>query len=226
MRRAALTLLTVTMLTAPGLGAQESARDRAQRTLSPEIFRDLTAFAEDMEASGIPDEPLFIKALEGMAKRVPPDRLLPAVRAYAGRLGDARVALGPDAGVPLLVAGADALQRGVSRDALQSLPRDRPRSPMAVLVLTDLLESGVPTDRALAILREAMAQRTRDDRILDISARVRRLIRDGVAPQDAVDRVRRALARDRAGNVGPPVPPGSEPVTTDRLSDRRRTRNE
>ena len=88
---------------------------------------------------------------------------------------------------------------------------------MALLVLADLLESGVPTDRALQILREAMAQRAMDDRILDISARVRRLIRQGIAPQDAVDRVRRALARDRAGNVGPPVPPGSDATVRDRL---------
>ena len=79
---------------------------------------------------------------------------------------------------------------------------------MAVLVLAELLESGVPTDRALAILRQAMEQRTQDTRMLDIAARVRRLIRDGVPPHEAVDRVRRALQRDRAG-VGPPVPPGS-----------------
>ena len=48
----------------------------------------------------------------------------------------------------LLVAGADALQRGVPSDALRSLDSEAGRSPMAVLVLAELHETGVPTDRA------------------------------------------------------------------------------
>ena len=91
---------------------------------------------------------------------------------------------------------------------------------MAVVVLADLLESGVPTDRALTILREIMSQRVRDDRMLDVSARVRRLIREGLTPQEAIDRVRRNLRRQRDGSLGPPVPPGSEPVLDDRLRTR------
>ncbi len=225
MRRMILTLLGLGLIAPSGLRAQESARERARQTLSPELYSDLSSLAEGMAASGIPEEPIFSKALEGAAKRVPMDRLLPAVRAYADRLGQARSALGPNANAPLLIAGADALQRGVAPDALRSLPSDRPRSPMALLVLADLLESGVPVDRALQVLREAMTQRTRDDRILDISARVRRLIREGLTPQEAMDRVHRALARDRASNVGPPVPPGSQPTTRDRLLDRVRTGN-
>lgn len=215
---AALALLTATF--APdGLSAQESARQRAEATLPPAVYENLNTLAAELAAQGIPDEPLFNKALEGMAKRVPPDRLLPAIRQYAGRLGDARGALGPNADLALIVAGADALQRGVPREALRSLPSDRPRSPVALLVLAELLESGVPQDRALAIVRQAMEQRTRDARMLAITARVRRLIRDGVPPRDAVDRVRRALQRERGG-VGPPVPPGSEPIL-DRIRRRR-----
>ncbi len=216
MRRTILTLMTLTAVAVPSLSAQVTARQRAQQTLPPQLFDDVSELAADLSTQGIPEGPLFNKALEGMAKRVPPDRLLPAIRTYASHLGEARNALGPNAGVPLLVAGADALRRGVPHDALRSLPTDRPRSPVALLVLAELLESGVPTDRALAILRQAMQQRTQDARILDITARVRRLIRQGVPPHEAVDRVRRALQRDRGG-VLPPVPPGSEPMTRDRL---------
>jgi hypothetical protein len=220
MRRTILILTAIAWLSAPGLDAQETARDRARTALSAEVFRDLSTLADEMAASGIPGEPLYVKALEGNAKRVAPDRLVPAVRAYAGRLGEARRAFGADATTPLLVAGADALQRGVSPDALRGLPTDRPRSPMAVMVLADLLESGVPADRALAILRDVMSQRGQDDRVLDISARVRRLIREGLTPQEAIDRVRRNLQRARDGSLGPPVPPGSEPVIRDRLDGR------
>lgn len=212
------TLMTVAFLAlaTTGLVGQESARERARRVLAPDVYMQLTELATQVSGTGVPDEPLYTKALEGAAKRVPPDRLVPAVREYAARLAEARRAFGTGASVPLLVAGADALQRGVPRDALQSLPSDRPRSPMAVLALTELIESGVPRDRAIQILREAIAQRSRDGDVLDVSARVRQLIRQGVAPRDAVERVRLMLRRDRA-RVGPAVPPGSEPTTRDGL---------
>jgi hypothetical protein len=217
MKNVARTLLVMTVVGSAGLSGQESAMARAQRTLPPEVFANLSTLASEMSASGIPDEPLFNKALEGMAKRVPINRLMPAVRAYAGRLGQARGALGATASVPLLVAGADAIRRGVPSDALRSLPSDRPRSPVAVLVLAELLESGVPTERALDVLRQAMEQRTRDARMLDIPVRVRTLIRSGVPPQEAMDRVRRAMRNDRGGRMGPAVPPGDGT-----LADRRR----
>jgi len=200
--------------------AQETARDRARQTLPQPVFEELTSLADELAVDGIPDEPLFNKALEGIAKRVPPDRLLPAVRAYGGRLGDARRALGPTAGIPLLVAGADALQRGVSQEALRALPSDRPRSPVALLVLAELVESGVPPDRAIAILRQAMEQQTQDARMLDIPARVRRLIRSGVPPQEAIDRVRRTMQRDRGGALVPALPTGDRPISDRRLRDR------
>jgi hypothetical protein len=219
MTRTILTIAVALGLSVAGLGAQETPRDRAQRALPPEVFREVSALADEMSQAGVPAAPIYSKALEGAAKRVPPPMLLPAVRDYASRLGEARQAFGVEAATPLLVAGADAIQRGVSVEALRGLPADRPRSPLAVVVLADLLESGVPTDRALAILREIMMQRVQDDRMLDVSARVRRLIRDGLTPQEAIDRVRRNLRRLRDGSLGPPVPPGSEPAIGDRLRD-------
>jgi hypothetical protein len=220
------TILTLTVLlcgSAAGLSAQETARERAQRSLPPDVYAGLVTLAGDASKDGIPEEPLFSKALEGMAKRVPPDRLLPAIRAYSGRLMDARGAFGPTAGTPLLMAGADALQRGVSTDVLHALGSERPRSPMAVLVLADLLESGVPTDRALDVLREAMRHRTREERMLDIPAQVQRLMREGHTARDAADQVRRMLRRGRGGgDMGPPVPPGSEPTSRGRMGGRRR----
>jgi hypothetical protein len=210
MRNSPWILLMMSALAASGATGQETARDRAARTLPAPVFDELSSLAASVEVSGIPEEPLFAKALEGAAKRVPPDRLVPAVREYAGRLRLSREALGVDADVPLLVAGADALQRGVAASALRDLPRDRPRSPMAVLVLAELVENGVPVDRALEMVRDAMGERAQDQRMLDASARVRMLIRQGVRPRDAVERVRATLRN--AGRAGPALPPGSEPV--------------
>jgi len=217
-----LTALVATALTALAHvdgAAQETARERARATLPPAVYADLDALASGLATDGVPEEPLYAKALEGAAKRVPPERIVPAVRDYALRLGEARQALGAEAPVPLLVAGADALQRGVSRDALRSLPSDRPRSPLAVLALAELVESGVPPERAIAILREAVTQSAPDGGMLDVAARVRRLVRQGATPQEALERVLRALQRNRA-RVGPAVPPGSEPQRPDRLRTR------
>jgi hypothetical protein len=215
-------LVVMALLAASGgpLMAQETARDRAREALPAQVFESLDALATQAANEGIPSEPLFNKALEGIAKRVPSDRLLPAITRYAGQLRQAREAFG-DAGTgPLLVAGADALQRGVEVEVLQRLGQregDSPGpSPMAVLVLADLVEAGVPAERALGVLREAMRMRTAEQQMLGITAQVRQLMRQGQSAQAAAEQVRRSLQRGRGGGVGPPVPPGSEPVTKSR----------
>ena len=206
---------------AGALGAQETVRDRARESLPAQVFQSLDALATEAAAEGIPAEPLYNKALEGMAKHVPPDRLLPAISRYAGQLRQARGAFGMAGSGPLLIAGADALQRGVEVEILRRLGEGEGEgpgpSPMAVLVLADLVEAGVPADRALGVLREAMRMRAQEQQMLGISGRVRQLMRQGQSPQDAADQVRRSLQRGRGGGgVGPPVPPGSEPVTQGR----------
>jgi hypothetical protein len=197
---------------------QETARSRAQTVLPPEVFQQIDALAAEAGGAGIPGEILFNKALEGLAKRVPVDRLVPAIRMYAGRLRDAHGALGPGTMPPLLVAGADALQRGVGVEALRQLRAGEGEapSPMSVVVLADLVESGVPADRALSLVREALRRRAQEQEILGIPEQVRRLMRQGQTAQEAAEQVRRTLQRRRGGGVGPPVPPGSEPLTAER----------
>lgn len=222
MKRTLWTLTVILTLGVPSLGAQETARARAREALPDDVYRGIEALAQEGAPDGIPAEPLFNKALEGVAKRVPADRILPAVEAYALRLGEARVAFGPAVGEPMVVAGADALQRGVDVGALRRLGQEGQGgegpgpSPMAVLVLADLVEAGVPTDRALGVVHEALQQRTREQEMLGLTGQVRRLMRQGQSPQDAAEQVRRALQRGRGGGMAPPVPPGSEPVTSGR----------
>ncbi|MBT8397558.1 MAG: hypothetical protein HKO65_13585 [Gemmatimonadetes bacterium] len=216
-------ILAVAILLAVGggpLSAQEGVRERARENLPTQVFESIDALATEVGREGIPAEPLFNKALEGLAKRVPSDRLLPAVTRYAGQLRMAREAFGGLGSGPLYVAGADALQRGVEPELLSRLGQregDSPgASPMAVLVLADLVEAGVPADRALGMVREALRMRTGEQQMLGMTARVRQLMRQGQSPQDAAEQVRRSLQRGRGGGVGPPVPPGSEPSTKGR----------
>ena len=217
MRRLILPLMVLSAMTLGPLTAQESARDRARQALPPELFQEVSALAAQAEGEGIPSDPLFNKALEGMAKRVPAEQLLPAVNRYAFRLREANGAFGEFANGPLTVAGADALQRGVEVDALRRLGRGEGGgpgpSPMAVLVLADLVEDGVPVERALGVVDEALRMRAREQQMLGIPAQVRQLMRQGQSPQDAAEQVRRALRQGRGGGgVGLPVPPGSEPM--------------
>jgi hypothetical protein len=220
MRKKILAVVALVSVATGPLTAQETARERARESLPTPVFESVDALATRAAQEGIPTEPLFNKALEGMAKRVPSDLLLPAVTRYSGQLRQSRDAFGDVASSSLLVAGADALQRGVEIELLRRLGQREEDSagpsPMAVLVLADLVEAGVPADRALGVLRQAMRMRTGEQQMLGISARVRQLMRQGQSPQEAAEQVRRALQRGRGGGVGPPVPPGSEPVTRGR----------
>ena len=217
-------LVLVLALGGSPLGAQERARDRAREALPAEVFQGIEALAQEVARDGAPTDPLFSKALEGLAKRVPVDRIIPVVTAYSHRLREARGAFGSGAGEPVVVAGADALQRGVDVEALRQLGREGPGgpggpgeglgpSPMAVLVLADLVEAGVPAQRALGVVHEAMRQRAREQEMLGLSGQVRHLMRQGQSPQQAAEQVRQALQRGRGGGMAPPVPPGSKPVT-------------
>lgn len=192
--------------------AQETPRARARATLPAGVFEQVEAVARSAEDDGIPGDIVYNKALEGVAKHVPDDRLVPAVRTYASRLRTAKDAFGGQVGSPLLVAGADALQRGMSPDLLRRLGTGRERSPVAVLLLSSLVETGIPADQALSLVRDAARHRTQEQGMLDIAAEVRRLMREGRSAGDAVEQVRRGM-QARGGMTGvPPVAPGSAPM--------------
>lgn len=211
------TLISSVLAQGAAAQAPASARERARETLSPPTFSVVDALAQSLAGEGIPAEAVYGKALEGTAKGVSAERLTLALEAYAGRLRAAHGAFGRGAQAALTVAGADALQRGVDVASLRALGEDEGRSPMAVVVLADLVETGVPADRAVDLVREALRQRTRERELLDMPARVRVLIRDGASARDAAEQVRRTIQRRRGGGVTAPVAPGSEPLTTDRL---------
>jgi hypothetical protein len=214
--------LTVASAAQAQAQAQSSdGRERARAALPPEVFQQVDQMAAGAAQSGLPVEPIWDKVLEGAAKRVPPARIAPAVSEYVTRLSAAQGALGVGQPTDVLVAAADALRRGVPATALTQLGEPRARTPMALVVLADLVETGVPVDRALDVVREALARRSGDDEMLALNARVRAAMRQGESAAAAADRVRRTIrdarpnpapTRDRAG---PPAPPGSQPTTRD-----------
>jgi hypothetical protein len=207
------------------LGQDRAARVR--EVYSPDAAAQIEAVVEAARLNGIPVDPLYDKALEGAAKRVPAARVMPALREYSGRMGQAQGLLGGTRDAAWVVAGADALTRGVAGDALTEIGRDAgERTPMALLVMGDLVEDGVPAGRAMEVMREALARTTGDEGLFDVSPALRRLVRDGALAPDAAAEMLRAMRndvplrelRDAAPgrpDTGPParpVPQGSDPT--------------
>ena len=207
------------------LGQDQVARLR--EAYAPEAAAQIEAVVEAAGRNGVPVGPLYDKALEGAAKRVPAARVMPALREYSGRMQRAQSLLGGRPEVPWVVAGADALRRGVADDALASIGQEAgTRTPLALVVMGDLLEAGVPAGRAMEVMREALVRTTGEEGLLDVPTALRRLVREGALTRDAAGQVLRAMRdgeslrtvrRDgRPGGLdrrpnGRPVPQGSDP---------------
>ena len=229
------TILTLFAVLAAGSASNLLGQDHAQRVraaYSPEAAAEIQALVDEAARNGVPTMPLYDKALEGAAKRVPAARVLPALREYSGRMQRAQGFLGGTREAAWVVAGADALRRGVGSDALTSIGREAgARTPMALVVMGDLVEAGVPAGRAIEVMQEALARTSGDDGLLDVPMTLRRLVREGAHAPDAAGQVLDAMrdgvslrrvrhrAPDRPSDRPParPIPTGSDP-TRDRVS--------
>lgn len=113
-------------------------------------------------AAGIPVSLLEMRVAEGKAKGIPMDRIASVVERRATSLLDAKAAMGPASArltTAELGAGADALERGIDGASLRTViqqARSEDRA-VAIAVLTYLHgEGGLPVDRALARVTEAL----------------------------------------------------------------------
>lgn len=207
------------------LAAQDVRLERIRQAYSPEAAAQIESIVTEAEAAGVPVEPLLDKALEGAAKGVPAERVVAAVASYSQRLAESRALVGPGYDAASVVAGADALRRGVTPGTVQSLAGANPEDlAVPLVVLGDLVDAGVPVDQAYAVVQEALTKRHGPDEMLAIPGTVRRLMRQGQSASDAAGSVGNAIGRGRFGEMlgppgqtgasppkGPPVPPGSGP---------------
>jgi len=224
-------------------GGEEAERSQArlEQALPPGDLDRIRDMARELADEGIPPQLIRRKALEGIAKGVPPDRIVGVLEDYSFRLREARRLL-PDDGAPVadgpgLAAAAEAARRGVPPEAIRGVAQEAGRNSAAgggrrlavpLLVLGDLTEAGVPADQALEMVQEGMRRGTQEQGMLNFSAAVRRRIRMGEDPATAFQQVRvRAMEQMRIspeGSMTPtrgdgarrpadasPVPPGSEP---------------
>jgi len=192
--------VTIALLLVGGLAyADRPALDDARLgAAAPELH----ALVDRAAASGLPAELLADKVREGLAKGVPPARIVLVVRGLSDGLGRARVEVQPFvAGAPsatLLKAIVEAHAAGVGAGELTAVLRagahDRER---AVQVLTDLAQRGYPVAVAARTV-SAIAGHGRSglDHLVGEAERLRSV--DAAAPGDALD----ALARADAQGLG------------------------
>lgn len=239
MRRALTTGLAALLLPlaawaqeVPAQQGQEGTQAKLERVRShysgpvAERVRELMGEARE---SGVPAEMVVDKALEGAAKAVPADRLLPAVTAHAERLRRGAELVGPSADRASLAAASDALKQGVPGKEIRTVAREAGEDrAMALVVLGDLVQMGVPVQHARDVVMEALASGRGPMEMLAVPGAVRRRVRQGMPPVKAAEEVAHDLALGRAFEGtpaggggpagrgggppgGPPVPPGSGP---------------
>jgi len=171
--------------------AQERARPpaRLERGLSQETTARLREIIQRAEREGVPPELLQRKVNEGLSKGVRGPRLEQAIEAYARRLVAARRLAGDDVMSDVLVAAAEAAERGVPPDRIRAFLRANPnphRSVVGLRVFGDLLDAGVPAGEAARGVNASLDRGLRGERLLALSAAVRRRIARGEEPSSAL----------------------------------------
>jgi hypothetical protein len=161
MKRWLLPLLAALLL--PGMAAAQTAEARIE-----------AARARALQ-SGLPVALIDERIAEGLAKGIPAERIAIAVERRATSMMSARQAMRAaniEATTAMLAAGADAVEAGISEQAIRRVmvgarAADR---PVALAVLTYLhRDRGIPLDRALDAVTEAMARGP--DALRDLPAR-------------------------------------------------------
>lgn len=207
------------------VAAQDVRMVRIRQAFSPEAVAQIESIVAEAEAAGVPADPLLAKALEGAAKGVPTERVVAALASYSQRLAESRSLLGSEYDAASVVAGADALRRGITPETVRSLAGSHPDElAVPLVVMGDLIEAGVPEASAFTVVEEALTKQHGPEEMLAIPGAVRRLMRQGQSASDAAGSVGNAIGRGHLRDVigppgqsnasppkGPPVPPGSGP---------------
>jgi len=212
-----ITLRRITFLASAlavlAVGARDvAAQDaRLDARLDERTRSALLPVIDSARLAGLPVEPLVQKALEGASKRAPGDRIVHAVRRLAGQLGTAQLALGRGAVESELVAGASALQAGVTPDVLVALRSERRNAALTVPlgVMAELIARGVPADTAALAVTALAEAGVNDAQLVALRRDVERDIGVGAPPATAATlraiSANVSLSTDGTGGIGPRV---------------------
>jgi len=235
MRQISVLRVMVLVLVAPlALGAQspkaDALRDRLQRSVDAATFAAVARVADDAVRRGLPSEPILNKALEGVTMRRPAPAIRTSVERLATRLDAARTALAP-ASAEDLAAGAEALANGVPSAILRDIRALRPTEPVNVPigVLTQLVASKVPVQRAYERVAELMRSGTRPPQLVALGNEVAADVGSGTDPAASLDVRTRGILAGSGGQATMPTTAPAENfgggVTTGSSNDGRNLNN-
>jgi hypothetical protein len=158
-------------------------RDDATRGVVMEQVSSAAAF-------GLPTEPLWSKAFEGVARKASSSKIRAAMDALQKRLRRANALLAPSPTVEELSAGADALSVGVPENTLKLMRRAAPRKSIAVElgVLTELVARNVSPKRASEMILALMARGATGAQLIALNAAVQSDVAAGLTPEAALER--------------------------------------
>jgi hypothetical protein len=175
----------------------------------------LTPALEAARRDSLPVRALEAKALEGSAKQIPGPQIVRAVERMGGELREARLlVMSPGGAAPsdeLVIAATDARRRGVPANEVAALAHtSAPDGPllMAMAVLGDLVQRGVPAGNALAAVTTILESGATVEALSDLPARMDIALRVGASPIDALGSATRGRGARPAQAGPPPAPPG------------------
>ena len=180
----------ITMLAAVLLPAAASAQvdpiDRLAEVLPPEVAAQVLEQVAQAQARELPAQAMANLALEGVAKGRSSAEVLAAVELLAADMGRAQEALQAAGRPPAeneLEAATVALRMGADGAAISELARSGPSGrslTVPLLVLGGLAQRGLPSDEALAAVRDRLQARADDAALLGSFPEIGRgLGRDG-----------------------------------------------
>jgi hypothetical protein len=202
----------VGQLSAAALAGQ--GQPALDQRLDAQTLAALRPVLDSARSDSLPEQALEDKALEGVAKHVPPLRILAAVRQLAGELRGSRALLRSAApGVALndgeIVAASDAGRRGVPTTEVFALRAHAPATTglvVAFTVLGDLVQRGVPAERARTVIEQLLAAGVPPEQIAAIPAHMDVGLRLGAPPLDALRSALPIPVRPVSPRAAPPAP--------------------
>ncbi|HYU27491.1 MAG TPA: hypothetical protein VEK83_00520 [Gemmatimonadales bacterium] len=211
-------ILTVLAL----LGMQQGIADRLSGRVPPDVGAAVESLGTDAAARGLPIDPLIQKAIEGSAKRVPPERVIAAVQLVVMQLDTAAAALragGMISDTLAIAAGAFAINAGMdARDITNLILRGGGQTAVNVRlelnVAGTLVAMGVPSAEAANLVSASVQSDSPATKLLSLPSRVQGEVARGATPaQAAAGLARAAAAQARRGPPpGHPQPPPHPPA--------------
>ena len=178
--------------------------------LDPNTRFSVEVIIDSARVAGVPTRPLLLKALEGAAKHAPNSRVIAAVRSVFHAELDVRVALGSALDESEWTSAVSALQSGVPLEALAKFRGDHAGKPLtrALVVMTDLIQRGVPVNQASSAIMQLWQRGAGDGDFYGLWKNVEQDILSGQNPGTALQQ----RVRDYPGRVTPgsKIPPASQ----------------